>query len=147
MPEAFDQQAVEASATISACLVALRADDGKDWAAEAMRAFGWFLGRNDLNASLVDLNSGSCSDGLHPDRVNENKGAESVLSYLLSLGEIRQYAGKAELDRLRPEAKPVRRGVDWQIPSRATPGGHLVSIPVFESPDLASSAGPGPGSG
>ncbi len=55
-----------------------------------MRAFGWFLGRNDLSIPLVDVESGSCSDGLHPDRANENRGAESVLSWLLALIEIRE---------------------------------------------------------
>jgi glycosyltransferase involved in cell wall biosynthesis len=146
-PEAFDQQALEASATISACYQAGRVDDAMDWPAAAMRAFGWFLGRNDLKASLVDLHTGSCSDGLHPDRVNENKGAESVLSYLLGLGEIRQFERRNAIARSRPEAKPVRSAVDWPISRRATPGGHLVSIPIFESPDLVSSAGPGPGGG
>jgi hypothetical protein len=34
---------------------------------------------------LVDLATGSCRDGLHPDRANENRGAESVLSWLLAL--------------------------------------------------------------
>ena len=88
-PEAFDQQPVEASATISACLAAWRADDGAEWPAAAMRAFGWFLGENDLQTALIDPDTGSCSDGLHPDRPNENKGAESMLSYLLGLVEIR----------------------------------------------------------
>ena len=82
-PEAFDQQPVEASATISACLAAWRADDGAEWPIEAIRAFDWFLGENDLQTALIDPETGSCSDGLHPDRSNENKGAESVLSYLL----------------------------------------------------------------
>ena len=53
-PEAFDQQPVEASATISACLAAWRADDGAEWPAGAMRAFGWFLGENDLQTTLID---------------------------------------------------------------------------------------------
>ena len=90
-PEAFDQQPVEAAATISACLAAWRADDSAEWPAGAMRAFGWFLGENDLQTALIDPDTGSCSDGLHPDRPNENKGAESVLSYLLGLVEIRQF--------------------------------------------------------
>ena len=55
-----------------------------------MRAFSWFLGRNDLSIPLVDVESGSCSDGLHPDRANENRGAESVVSWLLALTEIRE---------------------------------------------------------
>ena len=55
-------------------------------------AFAWFLGSNDLSVPLVDLETGSCRDGLHPDRANENRGGESVVSYLLGLAEIRQLA-------------------------------------------------------
>jgi glycosyltransferase involved in cell wall biosynthesis len=90
-PEAFDQQPVEASAAISACLIASRADYRTDWSALALRAFAWFLGENDLKTALIDPETGSCSDGLHSDRPNENKGAESVLSYLLGLLEVRQF--------------------------------------------------------
>lgn len=91
-PQAFDQQPLEASATISACHVAWRADGDIIWKAEAARVFAWFLGSNDLSLSLVDLETGSCRDGLHPDRANENRGGESVVSYLLGLSEIRQIA-------------------------------------------------------
>jgi glycosyltransferase involved in cell wall biosynthesis len=91
-PRAFDQQPVEATATIAACLTAWRADGDAEWKALATRVFGWFLGTNDLSVALVDPHTGSCRDGLHPDRANENRGGESVLSYLLSLAEIRQLA-------------------------------------------------------
>jgi glycosyltransferase involved in cell wall biosynthesis len=91
-PRAFDQQPLEATATISACLAAWRADGDVAWRADAARAFAWFLGGNDLSLPLVDLETGSCRDGLHPDRANENRGGESVVSYLLSLAEIRQLA-------------------------------------------------------
>jgi hypothetical protein len=57
-----------------------------------MRAFAWFLGDNDLEVPLVDVATGSCRDGLHPDRANENRGAESVVCYLLGQAEIRQLA-------------------------------------------------------
>ena len=56
-----------------------------------MRAFEWFLGENDLQTALIDSDTGGCSDGLHPDRASENKGAESVLAYLLGLTEIRRF--------------------------------------------------------
>ena len=69
----------------------MAADGGAEWPAGAMRAFGWFLGENDLQATLISANTGGCLDGLHPDRPNENKGAESVLSYLLGLVEIREF--------------------------------------------------------
>jgi glycosyltransferase involved in cell wall biosynthesis len=91
-PRAFDQQPLEATAMISACLAAWRADGDAAWRADAARAFGWFLGENDLTLPLVDLETGSCRDGLHPDRANENRGGESALSYLLSLAEVRQLA-------------------------------------------------------
>jgi glycosyltransferase involved in cell wall biosynthesis len=94
-PRAFDQQPLEASATISACLAAWRADGDFKWRADAERAFEWFLGSNDLSILLVDLESGSCCDGLHPGRANENKGGESVVSYLLGLAEIRRLARSA----------------------------------------------------
>jgi hypothetical protein len=91
-PRAFDQQPVEATATIAACLTAWRADHDAEWKAIANHAFAWFLGSNDLSVALVDLNTGSCRDGLHPDRANENRGGESVVCYLLGLAEIRQLA-------------------------------------------------------
>ncbi len=91
-PRAFDQQPVEATATIAACLAAWRADGDAEWKALATRAFAWFLGSNDLSVALVDPHTGSCRDGLHPDRANENRGGESVVCYLLGLAEIRQLA-------------------------------------------------------
>jgi glycosyltransferase involved in cell wall biosynthesis len=89
-PKAFDQQPLEATATISACLAAWRADGDSQWKEDAARAFSWFLGVNDLSTALVDVETGSCRDGLHPERANDNRGGESVVSYLLSLAEIRR---------------------------------------------------------
>ncbi len=89
-PAKFDQQPVDATATIAACLAAARADGSPEWPTSARRAFDWFLGANDLRISLVDLATGGCLDGLHADRPNQNMGAESVLSYLQALIDIRQ---------------------------------------------------------
>jgi glycosyltransferase involved in cell wall biosynthesis len=85
----FDQQPVEAQATVSASLEAYRITGDQRWRKEARRAFEWFLGRNDLNLSLYDPTTGGCRDGLHPDRPNENQGAESTLSFLQALLELR----------------------------------------------------------
>jgi hypothetical protein len=90
-PRAFDQQPVETTATIAACLAAWRADGDAEWTAIATNVFAWFLGSNDLSVALVDPETGSCRDGLHPDRANENRGGESVVCYLLGLAEIRQF--------------------------------------------------------
>jgi hypothetical protein len=101
-PQAFDQQPLEATAAISACLAAWRADGDLEWRANAARVFAWFLGSNDLTLPLVDLDTGSCRDGLHRDRPNENRGGESVVSYLLSLAEIRQLALTSDSARVAP---------------------------------------------
>jgi glycosyltransferase involved in cell wall biosynthesis len=81
----FDQQPVEACATVSACLLAHRITGERHWRGEAWSAFRWFLGANDLQVPLYDAATGGCKDGLHPDRVNENQGAESTLSFLMAL--------------------------------------------------------------
>ena len=85
----FDQQPVEAQAMVSVCLEAFRITGDKRWNKEARRAFEWFLGRNDLKLPLYDATTGGCRDGLHPDRPNENQGAESTLAFLQSLLELR----------------------------------------------------------
>lgn len=85
----FDQQPVEAGGSVSACLTALRITRDPRWHVEAERAFEWFLGRNDLGLPLCDLRTGACHDGLHPDQVNANQGAESTLAYLLAVAEMR----------------------------------------------------------
>ena len=87
-PARFDQQPVEANATVSACLEAYRATQDSTWVNEARSAFEWFLGRNDLGQDLYDPATGGCCDGLQEDRINKNQGAESTLAFLLSLAEM-----------------------------------------------------------
>jgi hypothetical protein len=85
----FDQQPVEAHAMASTCLEAYRCTGDDYWMNEARRTFEWFLGRNDLNLPLYDPTTGGCRDGLHPDRPNENQGAESTLAFVQTLLELR----------------------------------------------------------
>ena len=89
LPRPFDQQPVEAAATIAACRAAFLVTGETKWRTIAGRAFAWFLGGNDLSLPLVDIETGSCRDGLHPDRANENRGGESAVSYLLGLADMR----------------------------------------------------------
>jgi len=74
---------------VSACLEAGRTTGDLRWAQHARRAFSWFLGQNHLQQSLYDTTTGGCRDGMHSDRMNENQGAESTLSFLLALAEMR----------------------------------------------------------
>ncbi len=95
----FDQQPVEACAMVSACLAAWRVTGDARWASEARNAFDWFLGQNQLQQSLYDAATGGCRDGLHADRLNENQGAESTLSFLMALVEIRAASQVTQSDR------------------------------------------------
>ena len=80
----YDQQAIEPAALIGACKAAYRASGDRKWLLEMRRCFEWFVGRNDVGQSVVDFRSRGCYDGLEAGGVNENQGAESVLSWLLS---------------------------------------------------------------
>jgi glycosyltransferase involved in cell wall biosynthesis len=85
----FDQQPLEAHATVGACIEAYHATEDAVWLQETRIAFEWFLGANDLGLDLYDPKTGGCHDGLQEDRVNLNQGAESTLAFLLSLGEMK----------------------------------------------------------
>jgi glycosyltransferase involved in cell wall biosynthesis len=85
----FDQQPIEAAGAVSACLEAYRVTGDGRWRSHAWSAFNWFLGDNDLQVPLYDSLTGGCRDGLHPDRANQNQGAESTLSFLMALLEMR----------------------------------------------------------
>ena len=136
-PRAFDQQPVEATATIAACLAAWRADGDAQWKATANRAYEWFFGGNDLSLALVDLQTGSCRDGLHPDRANENCGAESVVCYLLGRAEIRQLA---RVNTGQTITLPLRTGGASILSPTPASRGHLATSHVPEPAGALSSA-------
>jgi glycosyltransferase involved in cell wall biosynthesis len=102
----FDQQPIEAQSTVSACLEAYRVTADPWWYEQAQCAFDWFLGWNDLGLELYAAQTGGCRDGLHPDRSNENQGAESMLAFLLSLAEMRLTQNTA--DRAQPAGLAAR---------------------------------------
>jgi hypothetical protein len=85
----FDQQPVEVCATISACIDARRITGKQRFLDAARMQFNWFLGHNQLERPVYDASTGGCRDGLHHDRVNQNQGAESTLSFLMALSELR----------------------------------------------------------
>jgi len=90
----FDQQPVEVTATVSACLTAAKITGERIWNDRAWTAFQWFTGANHLGESLYNAATGGCFDGLHEDRLNQNMGAESTLSFLMSQEELRAAAAK-----------------------------------------------------
>lgn len=86
----FDQQPIEALATVDACLAGWRATGGTQYAHAARQAFEWFGGRNVHGVALARHSDGICLDGLTVDGLNRNHGAESILSYLLAAASVRR---------------------------------------------------------
>ena len=101
----FDQQPVEACAMVSACLDAHRFTGQARFLEHARLAFQWFLGQNPHDAQVYDARTGGCRDGVHVDRLNENQGAESTLSFLTALAEMRA------ADRLAARLVPATASV------------------------------------
>ena len=101
----FDQQPIESAGAVSACLEAYRVTGDSRWRSEAWSAFNWFLGANDLELPLYDSATGGCRDGLHPERVNQNQGAESTLSFLMALLEMHSLQN-SEMSAKSPEGTP-----------------------------------------
>ncbi len=85
----FDQQPIEATAMILACEAALTVSSEPRYREAAERAYGWFLGDNDVGLPVALPASGACRDGLEPHGVNLNQGAESTLMWLAALERMR----------------------------------------------------------
>jgi hypothetical protein len=81
----FDQQPIEAASIVLMLKAAYGATRDNKYLILQRKAFEWFLGENDLHIPLYDFRTKGCSDGLMSDGVNPNQGAESTLSFLLSL--------------------------------------------------------------
>lgn len=81
----FDQQPIEVKGLIDACLDVYLATGDKKWFEESERCLSWFLGQNDLQIPVCDYTTGGCGDGLECQGVNGNQGAESTLSWLISI--------------------------------------------------------------
>jgi glycosyltransferase involved in cell wall biosynthesis len=93
----FDQQPIEADASIAACSTAYRVTGDRKWLDRAWLAFRWFLGSNDVGQGLYDHGTGGCRDGLHATRVNDNEGAESTLAWLHALLQMHALQAAGEL--------------------------------------------------
>ena len=101
----YDQQPLEAAAMIGACVEAYEYAQEEEWIELASTCFDWYLGKNDQQIKLYDHATGGCRDGLQRSGVNENQGAESTLSYMLSLLAVYNLRGLTMADdkHLSPE--------------------------------------------
>ncbi len=80
----FDQQPVDASSMVQVYLTAFITTNKREYYDKAVLAFNWFLGKNSLSQTVYDESTGGCYDGLLPNCINLNQGAESTISYLIA---------------------------------------------------------------
>ena len=114
----FDQQPIEVQHMALAHLEAYQATGERRWLEEARRTFDWFLGRNDLRQPVCDHATGGCRDGLQPEGLNQNQGAESTLAWLHSVVAFHIATGTAAMT-VRDLAE-ARRKVPLPVPAIAT---------------------------
>ena len=95
-PLAFDQQPLEATATIDAAAAAYRSTGDGHWRRVAGQAFAWFFGDNDAGVPLADATDGGCFDGLMATGINRNQGAESILALHLAAQTMREAFGASK---------------------------------------------------
>ena len=128
---AFDQQPLEATSTVMMLGAAYGATGDKRFLKLQRMAFDWFLGANDLSIPLYDFRTRGCNDGLMRDGVNANQGAESTLSYFLSLlamlesyAHIEKTEGQSTASSLQvdlPEPADKKKEPIREIPAKTSP--------------------------
>ena len=108
-PLAYDQQPLEAAATIDAAAAAYAVSGNPRWRQVARDAFGWYFGDNDRGIALADLADGGCFDGLMATGVNRNQGAESILSLHLAAATMaRAFGGEQRAGQEQEGAAKAR---------------------------------------
>ncbi|MCD6444777.1 glycosyltransferase [Candidatus Bathyarchaeota archaeon] len=84
----YDQQPIEAGSMVEAAASLYKISGDREYLKTMWKAFNWFLGENINKTSVYDQDTGGCHDGLTPEGVNLNQGAEAVVCYLISRLEL-----------------------------------------------------------
>ncbi|MDH4239310.1 MAG: hypothetical protein OEW48_07080, partial [Phycisphaerae bacterium] len=118
----FDQQPIEAVSTVMMLRAAYDATQDGRYLTLQRKAFDWFLGANDLYIPLYNFRNKGCYDGLTQDGINLNQGAESILSFLLSiLAVVESYASLDKVKSSKSEPRQPANSVEQPIKKKVTP--------------------------
>jgi hypothetical protein len=80
----YDQQPIDAGAMVETAALAYRITGSSFNEKVLRRALGWFFGLNTKSVNVYESTSGACCDGITPNGLNENQGAESTVAFLLA---------------------------------------------------------------
>jgi len=86
----YGQQPIEAGSTVETCCLAFEVTGEEKYYLFAKKAFLWYHGENILGISLIDEETHGVKDGIDPAGVNQNQGAESILSYLIAYDSLKK---------------------------------------------------------
>jgi hypothetical protein len=90
-PAQYDEQPIEACASALTHLVAYDVTGDGAMLELARRSFAWYWGKNSCGESLIDGETGGCCDGITPDGINQNQGAESIVGYCIAQLSVERY--------------------------------------------------------
>ena len=131
----FDQQPLEVASTTMMLKAAFDATDDREYLKLQRKAFHWFLGENDLNIPVYDFKTKGCADGLEPAGLNLNQGAESMLSFLLSLLCTVEGYSTSPKSRKSNSTLSIDKSEMKKHPSiKELPAKPKLSIPAIEKP-------------
>lgn len=80
----YDQQPIEAASTVETAVKGLEIIGEEKYERTAEIVFDWYLGNNSKKIAVYDSKSATCYDGLTPEGLNRNQGAESITTYLIA---------------------------------------------------------------
>ena len=83
-PAHYDEQTLEACTSTLAHLAAYMATGDAVMLKLARKSFAWYLGENSLGEGLIDPQTGGCRDGITPEGLNLNQGAESIVCFSIA---------------------------------------------------------------
>ena len=99
----FDQQPVDAMAAVLMFSHAYVATTNRHYLNRMFSSFMWFIGDNDLRIPMYDFTTDGCYDALESNGVNQNQGAESIISYMIAYLSVIAACGKEEQDEYGSE--------------------------------------------
>jgi hypothetical protein len=112
----FDQQPLEVASTTMMLRAAYDATSNPEYLKLQRKAFDWFLGKNDLHVPVYDFRTKGSGDGLEPNGINLNQGAESMVSFLLSLlCIVESYSTSKEGNRQKSFFPEMNKGANIRI--------------------------------
>lgn len=132
----FDQQPLEVASTTMMLKAAFDATDDREYLRLQRKAFHWFLGENDLHIPVYDFKTKGCADGLEPAGLNLNQGAESMLSFLLSLLCTVEGYSTSPKSRKKNASITLEKSEMKKHPSliKEIPAKPKLSIPIIDKP-------------